>query len=312
MWHDVDDPAAFARGLFSTGRWTEPVATICERHGLAEPFTQSTNGSTVVFLSGAHCIKLFPPLPGFEASHQREVAALRCVEGRLPVPTPQVHAHGTLEGWSYYVATRLPGRPIDAVWDDLDPGVRRRLASALGEAIAELHRVDASPVAAVTQAWSTFRPAQRDRCLALERSKGLPAPWLTQLQAYLPRLDEIPEPTQASSLLHTEIGPSHVLVDGDPGRVTGLIDFGDAMVGDPEYDLAPVGMFVTRGDAAAFRAFGEAYGLDDAALDDPDRPARLLRHALLHRYATLAWYLDVLKPPATTLDELATFWFGVA
>ncbi len=306
----IGDAGEFARGLFDSGRWVDAIDAIRARHGLREAFVQSRLGSTVVFLSPRHCIKLFAPLPGFHASHLREVAALRCVAGRLPIATPEVCADDVLEGWTYYVATRLPGQPIDAVWDELDARARLRLAAALGEAIGQLHRVDGSPVAAVTEPWAEFRPAQRARCLDQERSKGLPADRLAELEVYLRRLDEIPEPSPLPALLHTEIGPSHVLVDD--GRLTGLIDFGDAMVGDPEYDLAPVGMFVTRGDAAAFRAFGEAYGSDADALRDPARPRRLLRHALLHRYATLAWYLDVLRPPAGSLDELAAFWFGVA
>jgi hygromycin-B 7''-O-kinase len=207
------------------------------------------------------------------------------------------------------VATRLPGRPIDAIWDELDADVRIRLATRLGTAIRELHRRPCDTLAQATEPWPQFRRTQRARCRQAEADKGLAPDWLAQVDRYWPRLDEIPEATTMSSLLHTEIGPSHVLVDDH--RITGLIDFGDARVGDPEYDLAPVGMFVTRGDAAAFRAFCVAYGLDAEHLADPDRPARLLRHALLHRYATLAWYLETLRPPAHSLDELAEYWFGV-
>jgi hygromycin-B 7''-O-kinase len=195
------------------------------------------------------------------------------------------------------------------VWDGLDRTVRVELATQLGEAIAALHRIRGEPVASVTDPWIMFRAQQRARCMDLERSKGLAPDRLAELERYLERLYRIDGPSPVPALLHTEIGPSHVLVQA--GRITGLIDFGDAMVGDPEYDLAPVGMFVTRGDRAAFRAFSEAYGDTGDTLLDPDRPARLLRHALLHRYGTLAWYLDVLTPPAGSLEDLATHWFGI-
>jgi hygromycin-B 7''-O-kinase len=306
---DIDTLGAFHDALFRPGQWADAIATIRQRHGLTEPFSQSANGSTVVFLSPRRCIKLHPPFPGFIASHHREVAALRCLAGELPIATPQVLADGALGEWRYFVSTRLPGRPIDAVWDGLDQAARLDLATALGEAIRQLHRLGGEPVARVTEPWDAFRASQRARGLDLERSKGLAPDRVSELERYLLRLDRIAEPASPRGLLHTEIGPSHVLVD--EGRITGLIDFGDTMVGDPEYDLAPVGMFVTRGDPAAFRAFCVAYGLDADALADPDRPARLLRHALLHRYATLAWYLDVLAPPSGSLDELATHWFGV-
>lgn len=306
----VDDPAAFQRLLFRAGQWADAITAVRQRHGLKEDFVQSRDGSTVVFLSDARCIKLAPPFPGFLASQRREVEALRCIGGGLPIPTPELVATGEIDGWPYFVSTRLAGRPIDAVWDDLDRTVRIELATQLGEAIGALHRVRGHAVASVTDPWPAFRAQQRARCIDLERSKGLSPERLAEIERYLERLDRIVEPSSDPALLHTEIGPSHVLVRD--GRITGLIDFGDAMVGDPEYDLAPVGMFVTRGDRAAFRAFSRAHSGSEDTLLDPHRPARLLRHALLHRYGTLAWYLEVLNPPPGSLDDLAMHWFGVA
>lgn len=309
MFPEVTDAERFAESLFEPQRWTAAVDAIAARHRLSGPFTQSSNGSTVVYLSATACIKLHPPLPGFLASHRREVAALRSLAGALPIATPELLAEGELEGWAYFVSTRIHGVPIDASWETLDEPTRCRLASELGEAIAALHRVDPRAVAAVTEPWSTFRPEQRARAIDREHAKGLAPERLAALERWLDDADAIAEPDVAPRLLHTEIGPSHVLIH--EGRVAGLIDFGDCGTGDPEYDLAPVGMFVTRGDRGAFRAFGSAYGLSPEAMNDPLRRRRLLRHALLHRYGTLAWYLDELRPPTDSLDELASHWFGV-
>ncbi len=305
----VDSPANFDRLLFRPEQWTDAIAAVARRHHLRGPFVQSTRGSSVVFLSERTCIKLQPPLPGYLASHEREVAALGFVASKLPIDTPEIRAEGELETWRYFVSTRLPGRPIDEVWDGLEPPHRIRVAQALGEAIRSMHALGGGPLVPISEPWSTFRATQRARCLELERRKGLPRERQAELEAYLSRLEATSDPRRPATLLHTEIGPSHVLVDQE--RITGVIDFGDAMAGHPEYDLAPVGMFVTRGDAGAFRAFSEAYGLDAEALSDPDRPARLMRHGLLHRYGTLAWYLDTLGPPPGSLDDLANHWFGV-
>lgn len=305
----IDEAAAFDALLFRPEQWIDAIDAIRQRHGLTEPFSQSANGSTVVFLSERWCIKLCPPLPSYLDSHRREVVALEYIAGGLPICTPEVVAQGTLGDWRYFVSTRLRGRPIDALWDGLEPKDRRELATQLGEAIRELHRLEGGPVAHITEAWDEFRASQRARCLDPDKSEGLPPQRLSEVESYLRRLDGIREPSLAPGLLHTELGPSHVLVE--EGRITGLIDFGDTMVGDPEYDLAPVGLFVTRGDRAAFRAFCLAYGFVEDTLADPQRPARLLRHALLHRYGTLAWYLEVLTPPPGSLEDLATYWFGI-
>lgn len=306
----IPDPAAFSGSLRHTDSWRPAIDAIAGRHGLSGRFEPSRDGSTVVFLSARWCIKLFPPLAGFLASEQREATSLEAIGGRLPIATPVIEERDQLEGWPYLVTTRIPGVAIDRVWADLDSATRQALAVELGAALRAMHDLDGAHLAAITEPWSTFRPAQRGRCLSRERDKGLSAPRLAQLEAYLDRLDRIPEPQAKPAILHTEVGPSHVLVEGD--RIGGLIDFGDAMVGDPEYDLAPVGMFVTRGDRHALGALCRAYGLADDDLADPQRPHRLLRHALLHRYGTLAWYLRTLRPPMSDPDGLAAHWFGVA
>ncbi len=306
---EIASPAAFDELLPRSERWLDAIAELRRRHKLAGEFSQSARGSTVVFMSKQTCIKLHPPLPGYLASCRRELAALDRVADALPVPTPALVAEGELEGWRYFVSTRIAGRPLDRVWGETDAATRLRLAAALGEATRALHGLTGAAVARCSEAWETFRPSQRARCLEQERRKGLPAARLRALEEYLRRLDAIADDAPARGLLHTELGPSHVLVD--EGRITGIIDFGDVMVGDPEYDLAPVGMFITQGDRAAFRAFCLAYGLGPEALADPDRVPRLMRHALLHRYGTLAWYLEYLGPPEGSLPQLADRWFGV-
>jgi aminoglycoside 2''-phosphotransferase len=44
-------------------------------------------------------------------------------------------------------------------------------------------------------------------------------------------------PAFPPALVHRDLAPEHVLVDPDSGRLTGLIDFEDATVGDPVIDL---------------------------------------------------------------------------
>lgn len=305
----VETAKAFGAELRGDRDWSPAIAAIAQRHRLGGSFARSETGSTAVFLSARWCIKLHPPVADYPASERRERVALQCVEGRLDLPTPRIEARGELEGWPYFVATRLPGRAVDEVWPSLPEPERRALAARLGRAVRQLHEVDATALASVTEPWSRFRPAQRQRCLDLERGAGLGADRLEELAAYLDGLDRVPDPTDGTqALLHTELGPSHVLVEG--GEPTGLIDFGDAMVGEAAYDLAPVGMFITRGDRGALTAFCRAYGLDAPAIAAPHRVARWMRHCLLHRYGTLAWYERFLSPPPGSIDSLASHWFG--
>src|SRR5437867_1246774 len=41
---------------------------------------------------------------------------MRALEGRLPVPTPEVQAAGELDGWGYVPMTRLRGEILSSAW----------------------------------------------------------------------------------------------------------------------------------------------------------------------------------------------------
>ena len=59
-------------------------------------------------------LKLFPPVatwPGYRI----EAEVLAAVQGKLPTPTPLVHAAGEHDGWGYVLMSRLPGVPLDTV-----------------------------------------------------------------------------------------------------------------------------------------------------------------------------------------------------
>ena len=71
-------------------------------------------------------------------------------------------------------------------------------------------------------------------------------------------LDEVAEPVEAC-LVHGDLGPTHLLVADD--RVSGVIDWSDAVIGDPGLDLA----WTLNGTPAAFAdALTSSYGVTPA------------------------------------------------
>ncbi len=40
------------------------------------------------------------------------------------------------------------------------------------------------------------------------------------------------------ALLHADLAPDHIRYSPEAGRITGVIDWGDASIGDPDYDLS--------------------------------------------------------------------------
>lgn len=73
--------------------------------------------------------------------YQAESIALRAVQGRLPVRTPDIAFVGDLEGWPYLVMERLHGELLVDCFSTLGPREWHSIATQTGELAAALHQV---------------------------------------------------------------------------------------------------------------------------------------------------------------------------
>jgi aminoglycoside phosphotransferase (APT) family kinase protein len=159
----------------------------------------------------------------------------------LPIPDPQWVA-GPSAAFPFGVIgyPLLPGRPLTPA--DLARGHRARLAADLAAFLRALHRVPLAEVAALglpgpadrAARWEAMRattlPMLRDRLSADEYV--LVARWWDRLLAD-PRLGDY-QPV----LHHGDLWYENLLVDEGATRLTGVVDFEDAALGDPAQDFA--------------------------------------------------------------------------
>ena len=260
-----DDPAA----------WRGVIESLAAEHG-GGPVMQMSEGTVLVALIGAQrVIKLYPPFLRDPFAFER--AALARLGGRLCVPTPQLVATGARDGWPYLVMTQLSGEPLTAVWPTLAEAAKCALLASLGTLAAEVHALPVGELAALAPRWDDFVIAQRSRCQARQQRTGLPAHLLAQLDPFL----QGPLPQGPDVILTGEYTPMNLLARD--GRLCGMYDFGDGMVGPREYDLLGPLCFLGAGHASRCRAFLDGYGGD---LDTSHREG-WLRLLLLHRYSNL-------------------------
>jgi aminoglycoside phosphotransferase (APT) family kinase protein len=132
---------------------------------------------------------------------EREAALLEQIAPQLPLPVPEP----VIVGEGAVVQRRIPGRPLL----ELPFAERGRFAAPLLEFAAAVHALDVD--------------APRD--------DEPPQAWLDELDA--PGL-VAPPPAEQLTFIHGDLGAEHVFVDGD--RITGVIDWGDAAIGDPAID----------------------------------------------------------------------------
>ncbi|MGX1811211.1 phosphotransferase [Nocardia sp. NPDC055321] len=195
-----------------------------------------------------------PRRPEVEAQLLRETETMPWLAARLPLPVPIPE-----------VVTRTPL----VVRHPLVPGepLETPLAAhgrALGEFLLALH---GTPVdAAVERGFAGAERTHHDRVDADRRFRAEVLPLLpdSHRSRGVELLDAVLRfPTD--TLVHGDLGPEHVLADGT--RVTGVIDFGDAHVGDAAIDLA-WGLFGTPAGFAdeLARVYGVTEELRERAL----------------------------------------------
>jgi len=274
--------------------WLPAMEAICRRHGLETASLQrEPPGTHIVFRAGSYIVKLFSPLWGEDYSSER--AVLRHLRG---LPTPQAVAEGEIEGWPYLIITVISGRPVNEVWGRLDAAEKRSIVEQVGAFMRALH--EHPPLPALETDWDRFLAERLEHWEDHHRPDGAWRDWIRG------RLSGFYEPAFAPVLLNADITDEHVLVVNRAGKwqFSGVIDFGDAMMGHPHYEFVAPLMCLTIGEPSLSRVLVESYGLEfSPALAD-----RLTTYCLLHQYGRLGDILE--RYPASDGEDLVRALWG--
>lgn len=248
-----------------------------------------------------HVLRLAPDRAA-TARQRRELRLRDLARPHLPVAVPASVAHGEwAPGLTYTLDTRIPGgvpggHGVSAVGEDdlagLLTGLREvpvRQAEALGVPRTAPRSLEALRRTAVLAAERLGRSDEFDPA----RMAQLAPPAAAQLAAQ----------PGIGVLVHHDLKGEHLVVGAD-GRVRGVLDWTDAVVGDPAEDIA--GLALAVGSPAAVRAATLAgYGarpclrglwlarcdtvvrLADRLADRDDSPLALLRVQLRHAWEAI-------------------------
>jgi hygromycin-B 7''-O-kinase len=242
--------------------WRAALTALAARHGLPDgPWERAALGRNIVFLGPTAVVKLGPPCwPGDMA---READALEHVAGRLPVATPAVLAHGSLESWEYLITSRCHGVNLHTLWRELGPRARAGLARQHGALMAAVHGL---PVALLPPAlafdWARMLAGQRaDLERSLARS-GVDTELVRRAAAYVAAADALGAPVETTALVHGDLTHLNLLVaQGDDGwSIVGLLDWGDVKIGPWTHELISPAVHMYLGDRDALAAWYQGYG----------------------------------------------------
>lgn len=313
---DVASPEELDRVRADIAVWRPAIDAVTSALSLAGDPVASSSGTLPVFLWSDCVVKLYAPASFWGAGqtgfpdHDAERAALRMLSGRLPLAVPALRGDGAVGPWRYLAMERIDGSPLEGLWSRTSRETQLAVLGELGEAIATMHALEPVAFPATCADFDTFLDGQAEDVDAIQRRKRTPRTWLDPIERFVA---DTPRGAPGRAFLHTEIAPSHVLATATSDAITlhGMIDWVEAMIGDPEYDIAAVAFFLCRGDGARLSAFLDGYGWTDERGEALAR--RLMRYLLLHRYAPFRWLFEQRPVPgARTVDDLLEAWMGFA
>lgn len=223
--------------------------------GLPVERLESAGTENAMFRLGCDLVVRLPRHPGAVGSIEHEQCWLSLLEPLLPVAVPEPLGRGGADEefpWPWSVYGWLDGRnpAVDAL------EAPETLARELAGFIRALRRVDAgngpSHARAVPlSARDTHTRAALAQLTGAVNTAAVTALWEEAVRA--------PEHTGPPVWAHADLSPGNVLVS--EGRLSAVIDFGCAGVGDPAVDLIVAWNLLPAGVRDIFR---EAVGADDA------------------------------------------------
>lgn len=284
------DPLDFDRRYrLQPASWREPFLALWRAHGpdpsLENAFHPFRDGSNLIAAFGsAWILKVFPPF----LRHQwvSEWRVMQHLDGQLNLPIPRFYKAGEDGGWTFIIMSRLPGVTLEKAWLSLSLADKAAVLTDIGRIMARVHAVPVHSLHDLPPPWSEFFPAQIEKCRARHERLGMPR-WFVEgldafVQANLSRLPEEFEPV----ILTGEYTPFNLLVSEQKPvtAISGMIDFGDAMIGYNEYDLLGPWLFSCEGRAELVTALLTGYGY--ASKDqNKELRRRLFLLQILHRYS---------------------------
>ncbi len=233
---------------------------------------------------------------------------------KLSVNTPTIEHHGVIDGWPYIIMNRLEGTLLEGLWETLEHHNKKIIIGELGALIREVHALPTKGLEAIDCHWKSFIKNQITECVSQHKTTKLSDALLQQIPKYLEFAEERLPQIQKPVILTGEYTPMNFLVSHISGvwHIAGLIDFGDSMLGLPEYDLLGPGAFLIQGDKNLLREFLMAYGYSPEALTKT-LSNQLTLLMLLHRYSNLNIQIriDNWMSKVSSINELENLVWGL-
>jgi hygromycin-B 7''-O-kinase len=291
--------------------WLPALAEIARRHGVTcGEVIRFPDGESPVFALGEEfVVKLMPKLGNTIVQQEVDLLTFLAPHGQLPAP--RLVGQGELEDWYYLLMTRIAGVTLQHAWPEIPADERLRLAAEIGQLLACLHELPQGKLNPGGIDWTEFCHASFGRWSARPSVGRITVALQNDGPRYF-RAHGAAVATSQRRLLHGDLAPINLLVRPEPDgwAISGMIDFGNAMRGDPWFDLTAASVLLQPGDRTTVHAMLDGYAGGSSADLARLRPS-LMVNTLIHPLGDIAACLALVPGAAgcATWDDAARFFW---
>jgi hygromycin-B 7''-O-kinase len=276
----------------NTPFWNDKINEIVTKEGFQpNEIKRFKEGSNIVYsYAGKYVIKLYPVF--FREEYIRELEVLQHISNQIKtIEVPSLVSFGVVEGWDYIIMTELQGELGVDIFQELSKEEKQLLSIDLGRVIQEFHSLSVDHFTGIDVNWDAFITTQMKQMKTHHKKAGLQEHLFEELESYVDEkyINDLP----TKCLLTGEYTPQNLILKKINGtwRLTGIIDFADCFLGDPDYDLLGPILFMFQGDKELINNFLISYGFNESELNEVLQK-KLMIYAILHRFSNINFYIS--------------------
>ena len=183
----------------------------------------------------------FPKRPKVAEDLKIEIKLLPKLQKGVSLPIPQFEFIGNRKDDLLFVGyKKIEGATLSEVWSSAASDVREKILHSLGIFLKEIHSFPLEEAKKCDVPLHSSRRVYKGDFLKLaEDIKPILSDTVSGFieNLYKEYLSDDRNLSYEPVFLHADFGAGHIFCDPKDKRVTGIIDFGDIGIGDPDYDL---------------------------------------------------------------------------
>lgn len=216
-------------------------------------------------------LKVYPE--AYRWKMQKEMNVIGLIEGRVDVPVPRIllaDESKTLLPLSFVLMRKIEGENLRGIEKDLAANALSRAYLLMGEALRKLHRISMEAFGylgsqGISTAHATnyaYLTTQFDRATQDFVARGGDTRLAQRIADFAMERAHLLNACEAAVLCHNDFHGSNILVSGRDSslRLTGVLDFENALAADPLMDLGKTLYCAPEMDAPRRDALLEGYG----------------------------------------------------